>query len=169
MHVLGIGLVWRRRAEEQEVNFWLMCCAEQDVPCVFAQKQIESWRTGRERSRASAAGWTRAIVLVWKHVPTSKTHFSVKEKKTLCCISSFPSSHCSLGINISIIKMVNFTRWTMNQMWGYKHFYILFILEILLFNVAFLFELSNCSESVVQSDISSDLIKLENSSDNWLI
>lgn len=134
MHVLGIGLVWRRRAEEQEVNFWLMCCAEQDVPCVFAQKQIESWRTGRERSRASAAGWTWAIVSVWKHVPTSKPHFLVKEKK-LCCISSFPSFHCSLGINISIVKMVNFTRWMMNKMWACKHFYILFILEI--FNVAF--------------------------------
>lgn len=47
------------------MNFWLMCCVEQDVPCVSAQRQIERRRgMGRERSRESAAGWTRAIVSV---------------------------------------------------------------------------------------------------------
>lgn len=46
------------------MNFWLVCCVEQDVPCVSAQRQIERRRMGRERSRESAAGWTRAIVSV---------------------------------------------------------------------------------------------------------
>lgn len=46
------------------MNFWLVCCAEQDVPCVSTQKQIERRRTGRERSRESTAGWMRAIVLI---------------------------------------------------------------------------------------------------------
>lgn len=41
-----------------------MCCAKQDVPCVSAQRQIERWRMGRERSRNGAAGWMQAIVSV---------------------------------------------------------------------------------------------------------
>lgn len=46
------------------MNFWLVRCAEQDVPCVSAQKQIERQRMGRERSRESTAGSTRPIVSV---------------------------------------------------------------------------------------------------------
>lgn len=40
------------------MNFWLMCCVEQDVPCVSAQRQIErdgEWG-GRGAGRAQQGG-----------------------------------------------------------------------------------------------------------------
>lgn len=40
------------------MNFWLVCCAEQDVPCVSAQRQIErdgEWG-GRGAGRAQRGG-----------------------------------------------------------------------------------------------------------------
>lgn len=84
------GLVWRRRAEEQEVNSWLACCAEQDVPCVSAQRQIERRRTGRERSRESAAGWTRAIVSVYESLFVL-LKLSIQKTSRLYLLFSFPS------------------------------------------------------------------------------
>lgn len=82
-HVLGIrvGAEGDER-EEQEVNFWLARCAEQDVPRVSAQKaKIER---GRGAGREKAAGRTSAIVSVRK--------LSIQKTGRLYLLLSFPST-----------------------------------------------------------------------------
>lgn len=69
--------------------------------CFCSQADRERRRMGRERSRENAAGWTRAIVSVWKPVRTSKTLHS-ENKSTVS--SLFLPPFCSLGINLCSVS-----------------------------------------------------------------
>lgn len=59
--VLGMASVRGRSVEVQEVNF--RCGAEQDVPRVSAQAQIEGrrMREGEEQGERSRVGWSHCL------------------------------------------------------------------------------------------------------------